>query len=195
MGLQELRLIKPDVGMEEAYVGFRQEWLDKGEANMPTVLQEDASDFAALVARLEAAEQGAGLPDGWVPYSTYWLVNGGGRILGVVTIRHRLNSFLNHIGGHIGYGIRPAERGKGYAVRMLALALPEAKKLGLERVLVTCDATNTASERTIRRNGGVEDIPTARRGNGNERGHEDRDGDGNGDADGVTKRFWIDLRS
>ncbi|MNP75897.1 hypothetical protein D3C76_1730310 [compost metagenome] len=59
---------------------------------------------------------------------------------------------------------------------MLALALPEAKKLGLERVLVTCDATNTASERTIRRNGGVEDAPSPR------------------GEDGVTKRFWIELR-
>lgn len=191
MGLQELRLIKPDVGMEESYVGFRQEWLDKGEANMPAVLKEDAGDFAALVARLEAAEQGAGLPEGWVPYSTYWLIGESSRILGIITIRHRLNAFLNHIGGHIGYGIRPAERGKGYAVKMLALALPEAKKLGLDRVLVTCDANNTASERTIRHNGGVEDTPTARSGNG----HEDRDGDGNRDADGVTKRFWIDLRS
>lgn len=47
---------------------------------------------------------------------------------------------LMQMGGHIGYAIRPSERRKGYAGRMLALGLQEARKLALDRVLVTCDA-------------------------------------------------------
>ena len=78
-----------------------------------------------------------------------------GRIVGMLDLRHRLNDFLAEYGGHIGYSVRPDERRKGYAARMLALGLGEAKRLGIDRVLVTCDEDNVASRRTILKNGGV----------------------------------------
>lgn len=171
----DVQLVKPALELKEEYRSFRLEWMESGEKHIPTAVTYDPSDFPALVTRFEQAEQGIGLPEGWVPDSTYWLVHRNGRILGSISIRHRLNAFLTNIGGHIGYGIRPSERGKGHAVRMLALALPEAKKLGLERVLITCDAHNIPSERTILRNGGAEDVPYLRE---------------NGE---ITKRFWITL--
>ncbi|MED4162879.1 GNAT family N-acetyltransferase, partial [Halalkalibacterium halodurans] len=59
--------------------------------------------------------------------------------------------------GHIGYGIRPSERGKGYATLMLKLGLEKAAALGLEKVLITCDKENLPSARTIQRNVGVLD--------------------------------------
>ncbi|NLZ48977.1 MAG: GNAT family N-acetyltransferase, partial [Clostridiales bacterium] len=37
---------------------------------------------------------------------------------------------------------------------MLSIALPIAKKLGLNKVLITCDKTNLASAGTIKSNGG-----------------------------------------
>ena len=80
-----------------------------------------------------------------------------GRIVGMIDLRHRLNAFLAEYGGHIGYSVRPDERRKGYATRMLALALQEARSRGINRVLVTCDEDNEASRRTILRNGGVFD--------------------------------------
>lgn len=57
-------------------------------------------------------------------------------------------------GGHIGDGIRPSERRKGYATAMIALALEECKKLGIERVLMCCDKDNIGSAKSIIRNGG-----------------------------------------
>ena len=84
-----------------------------------------------------------------------FLTDETGKILGAVNIRHELNSELLKSGGHIGYGIRPFERRKGYAVRMLALALPIAEQLGITRALVTCDKANIASAKTILHNGGV----------------------------------------
>ncbi|WJH37217.1 GNAT family N-acetyltransferase [Paenibacillus sp. CC-CFT747] len=91
---------------------------------------------------------------GFVEHSTYWLVRGS-RIVGVVNLRHRLNEKLLRIGGHIGYGIRPGERRKGYATAILAMALQKAGERGIQRVLVTCDKDNTGSARTIQKNGGV----------------------------------------
>ena len=69
------------------------------------------------------------------------------RFLGVANIRPRLNEYLMARGGRIGYGVRPSERGKGYATEMLRLALGIAAKMGLERVLLICDKRNIASAR------------------------------------------------
>jgi predicted acetyltransferase len=76
-------------------------------------------------------------------------------------------------GGHIGYGIRPSERQKGFATELLRLALEKTRELGINRVLVVCDAINVGSEKTIQKNGGIEDTDFV----------ED---DGN-----VIKRYWI----
>jgi predicted acetyltransferase len=58
-------------------------------------------------------------------------------------------------GGHIGAGIRPSERRKGYATAMISLALEECKKLGIKNVLITCDKSNIGSAKSIMNNGGV----------------------------------------
>ncbi|WP_408582003.1 GNAT family N-acetyltransferase [Enterococcus avium] len=48
-------------------------------------------------------------------------------------IRHELNEFLREFGGHIGFGVRPTERGKGYATEILRLGLKYCEILGLEK--------------------------------------------------------------
>lgn len=93
-------------------------------------------------------------PDG-VNSHLFFLVEHG-RILGAIQIRHSIDHpRLIEVGWHIGYGIRPSERGKWYATEMLRLALLEAKKLWLERVLITCHDDNIASAKVIENNGGV----------------------------------------
>ena len=76
-------------------------------------------------------------------------------MVGAVNIRHDLNDYLLKYGGHIGDGIRPSERRKGYATEMIRLALEECRKLGLTRVLMTCDKNNIGSAKSIIRNGGI----------------------------------------
>ncbi len=56
-----------------------------------------------------------------------------------------------HGGGHIGYAIRPTERGKGTAKQQLALAFEQADRLGIEKVMVSCDRRNAASAAVIPR--------------------------------------------
>ena len=75
--------------------------------------------------------------------------------MGAVNIRHRLNEELFRTGGHIGDGVRPSERRKGVATRMIALALEECRKLGIHRVLMVCDKDNVGSAGSIRNNSGV----------------------------------------
>ena len=58
-------------------------------------------------------------------------------------------------GGHIGYGIRPTERRKGYNKINLYLGIVEAKKVGLEKVMLDCDVNNIGSDKTLKALGGV----------------------------------------
>lgn len=111
--------------------------------------------FAVLVAKLAAWKQGQQLPRGWVRSTVYYLVRQDGMIVGKSSLRHTLNTFLRTIGGHIGYVIRPDQRRQGYGTELLRLTLEKARRLGLERVLVTCDDDHAASAKIIEKNGGV----------------------------------------
>ena len=170
-----LSLVKPDVGLQDEYLSFYREWKESGEQLIPWVISKDPSDFAQMVKWLQDNERGENIPEGWVPDSTYWLVADERRIVGAVNIRHALTERLFNAGGHIGYGIRPSERGKGYATELLRLALEKTRELGLTDILVVCDESNLASEKVIQKNGGVPDTPFVEE-------------DGN-----VVKRYWIHL--
>lgn len=96
---------------------------------------------------------GVNLKPDRVPQTMYWFYVGD-KPVGFIKIRHYLNDRLREIGGHIGYTIAPEFRGKGYATKMLELALIEAKKLGIDKVRLTCYSSNMASKRVIEKNGG-----------------------------------------
>jgi predicted acetyltransferase len=98
-------------------------------------------------------EEAAARAIGFVPMTTLWWAEGE-RLLGRLAIRHRLTPALEEAGGHIGYDVRPSARRQGHATAMLAAALPIARSLGIIEALLTCDDTNTASQRVIEANGG-----------------------------------------
>ncbi|MGF2621922.1 GNAT family N-acetyltransferase [Bacillus cereus] len=168
-------LLTPTTDLQEEYLDFYNEWKDSGETMIPWVITKDPSNFPAMVQELLDAHNGINVPESWVPDSTYWLVTDHNRIIGAVNIRHSLTEHLFNAGGHIGYGIRPSERRKGYATKLLALSLEKAKELNITKALVVCDEVNTASEKTILHNGGLRDDDFIEE-------------DGN-----VVRRFWIEL--
>ena len=115
-----------------------------------------ANDFHDLECYIESLDTRKKEEDGWVPDTTLFCLDKDRNILvGAVNIRHYLNDELLKTGGHIGDGVRPSERRKGYATAMIALALKECKKLGIKRVLMTCDKNNIGSAKSIINNGGV----------------------------------------
>ena len=76
------------------------------------------------------------------------------RIVGTINVRWNLNATMLRFGGHIGYGIRPTERRKGYNKINLYLGMIEAKKVGLDKVMLDCDVNNLGSDRTLKALGG-----------------------------------------
>lgn len=172
--MEQLRLIKPTIKLKNEYLDMLEDWKKAGEKLVPWVLSFDPSNFPAMLEKLEHMSLGIGLNENQVESSTYWLVNDENRVLGATNIRHRLNESLLKKGGHIGYGIRPSERRKGYATEILRLAMEIAREKGMKRALVTCDAENLGSARTILKNGGVLETEII--------------------ENGVScQRYWIDL--
>lgn len=98
--------------------------------------------------------KGINLPSGYVPQTIYWLYVDS-RPVGVGKFRHYLNDFLRERGGHIGYSIRPTERGKGYGTLILSELLKKAKDKNVDDALITCNETNIASRKVIEGNNGV----------------------------------------
>jgi GNAT superfamily N-acetyltransferase len=128
------------------------------------LLERAEADFDGLVAVRQ------GTPRWWgVPTTILWYVSGE-HYLGELVIRHELTPALFKSGGHIGYSVAPQWRRQGHATRMLAAGLAECRRMGLRRVLLTCDAANEPSRRVILANGGATD-----------------------GRSGVEERFWIIL--
>ncbi|MBS1983312.1 MAG: GNAT family N-acetyltransferase [Bdellovibrionales bacterium] len=113
-----------------------------------------APSYASYLQSLDDRKRGINLAPNRVP-DTFLCGFVGSEIVGRLGLRHSLNDFLLRIGGHIGYGVLPAHRRRGYATEMLRQSLPFARALGLQRALVTCDDSNVASIRTIENCGGV----------------------------------------
>jgi predicted acetyltransferase len=117
---------------------------------------EEGMPFRRYLEVLAEQEQGIGLPSARHVASTFVFAFVGARIVGRASIRHSLNAMLERMGGHIGYVVVPAFRRQGHATSILRLALQIAhERLGIRRVLVTCDDDNVGSMRTIEKNGGV----------------------------------------
>jgi len=136
-------------------------------------LAQDAFDFLldlrrgepwpAYLARLEGLRLGVDVPEGWVP-ATFLVAEVAGQVVGRVSVRHQLNPYLAEVAGHLGIGVLPGFRRRGYATAILRQSLAVAASTGLARLLVTCDVADVGSIKVIESCGGVlEDVSAAHR--------------------------------
>lgn len=170
----KLKLVKLSEQYREQLFEMMDEWTNAGESIVPyTIRKNDYHDFENYLAKLETKEPMEGL----VPDSTFFCLDEERNIfVGAVNIRHYLSEGLLLNGGHIGDGVRPSERRKGIATRMISLALEECKALGIHKVLMVCNKDNIGSAKSIMKNGGVLENEV--------------------NVDGVTEqRYWITLSS
>ena len=172
-----LRLIKLTEEYKEPLGEMLEEWKGDQVRNHTNpsprcIFRNDHHDFAFYLSHLEQTSSAGGM----VPDSVFFLLEEDtNRLLGAVNIRHYLTEGLLKEGGHIGVGIRPSERRKGYATEMIRLALIECKKLGIDKVLMTCDRENIGSAKSIQKNGGVLENEVASEGGR------------------IVQRYWIRL--
>lgn len=173
-----IKLMEPTIKYAEDIWAFRQEILDSNDkdkfAGCGTL--EECSSVEEWIETIKAKSSQEGCPQDKVPSNVYIAVRlDDNKIVGIIDLRHHINHpILSVWGGHMGYCVRPSERQKGYATEMLRQNLANCHRLGIEKVLITCDDDNYASEKTILANGGVLE------------GEIEVDGE-------MIKRFWITL--
>lgn len=167
-----MRLVKPSRKYAKGWAKAIEDLNREGTGGFWNI-PEPPKNFTQYKKRTILQEKGLDLPDYWAPASTYWLIDDG-RFVGHVNIRHKLNKKLLFWGGHIGYTISPSERKKGYGTKILELAIKKAKKLGIKRILLTCNDKNIASQKIIEKHGGKlkNKVET---------------------KEGLIRRYWINL--
>lgn len=174
---KNIELVKLTKEYKEHLFGMLEEWkadIIKNHTDMSPwkIWANDFHDFDYYLENLDTKEENM---NGWVPDTTLFCLDKDRDIfVGAINIRHYLNDELLKTGGHIGDGIRPSERRKGFATAMIALALDECKKLGIDKVLICCNKDNIGSAKSIICNGGVLENEVEKDGH-------------------IEQRYWIQL--
>ena len=147
-----VRLVEPSKQYIESYTQAFEEY---EEHNIHSYGLSDATNLDILK-KFDDYRNERNLKPGRVGAHFFWLVDDEkDYFIGEISIRHRLNEVLERYGGHIGYGVRFSEWNKGFGTLMLELSLMEAKKIGLSKILITCDDDNVGSARVMEKNGFV----------------------------------------
>ncbi|MDO4753683.1 MAG: GNAT family N-acetyltransferase [Bacillota bacterium] len=147
-----MTLMKLEERHKALFEDMMKDWRDSGTKIYPGAIRKEYEHFSDLIDCLYNGEP----EPGKVPSDTYVCMDDErGILVGAVSIRRYLNAPLLFSGGHIGDGVRPSERNKGIATRMIGMALEKCRERGIDRVLITCEKENIASARTIIKNGGV----------------------------------------
>ena len=149
-----ITLKRPTKEDEAEARAFKQEFLDNGETTI---------NGSELLDRMESYDEWMKSvtdntsPDtvnpSWVVTDTYFAFDANDNIVGIIDLRHELNEFLKDF-GNCGYSVRPAQRRKGYATRMLQLILERARQIGMDQLQLSVERSNEASVKTITKNGG-----------------------------------------
>jgi predicted acetyltransferase len=155
--MDEIKLIKPTIEYADDIMKYRQELLNSNDSldgcgNLKSCLSAD--EWIKTINMLENEET---CPKDKVTSNVFLAIRlTDKKIVGIIDFRHHINHpILSVWGGHIGYSVRPNERKKGYAKEMLRQDLQKCKDYGVDKVLITCNYDNIASEKTILANGGV----------------------------------------
>jgi len=152
-------LVKPTKEYEEQAIEYKKEHFDNGENKIHGCgLWDKIDSYDEWIDIVQKNSKKETVSKDWTVDSTFFGVREtDNKIVGMIDIRHELNSdFLRNYAGNIGYGVRPTERKKGYATKMLASALEYCKnEIELEKVMINCHKSNEASRKTIINAGGI----------------------------------------
>lgn len=154
--MDDIELVKPEKKHKEIIIDFIKEHQDNGEFEIHGGALVEKLDFDVWLKQIIDNSRKETVHENWVVSSTFLAIRKkDNKLIGFVDIRHELNDFLKSYGGHIGFGVRPTERRKGYAFKILTKALTFCREIGLKKVMLACYKDNIASRKTIEKCGGV----------------------------------------
>lgn len=173
--MKKIVLRELESGDEKAFFQGLEEW--EGESrHWHTFIWEEGMSFEEMLKIMDDRKNGRNLPSHIVPDTMLYGFIDKDTIVGRVSIRHELNEYLKKRGGHLGYGVAPRFRQKGYASEMVRQSLDHCRSIGLKKIMLTCADTNIASSKIIEKYNGVLE--------GKIWDEEDKE---------WMKKYWIDL--
>lgn len=175
--MEILKLVTPTIDFEKSAKEYITEFMDyNSEINGTGSLDSMYKNYIKWLNNLSDNLEKDKLSKNRVLSSTYFFVEDISlKILGMINIRYELNKYLLNYGGHIGYSIRPTERKRGYATKLLELGLEKCCEIGILKVLLVCNKDNIASAKTIKNNGGILENEILYKGK-------------------IIQRYWINLK-
>ncbi len=175
--ISEMYLLKPDVSYKDDIISFRDEFIKNNDVMAGCSSLEKFISPVDWIEHLNKLSNNDKVYKGSMASEQYIYVRkSDNTIVGMVQLRRNLNKYYQTYYGNIGYSIRPSERRKGYAKRLLKEALTVCKKQGFKKLLLVCNVDNKGSEKVIIANGGVFESEVFFP-----------------DEQDYLKRFWIDL--
>lgn len=156
--MSKLLLVKGSLEYKDIIVDMLDEWSEYNRTHdtdlSPRAIFKDYTNFDEYLKRFKEEETDP--KPGYVPATTYFALDTERNVMvGACQIRHYLNEKLRNGGGHIGDGVRPSERRKGFATEIIHLALEKCKQLGIKEVMMSCNKENIGSRKSIINNGGI----------------------------------------
>lgn len=169
-----ITLRSPAPSDRERIWAYRAEFLRAGDSLDGTAALDRAESFAEWFSAVEDNRRAESVRSGMVPATSFLAEDAASSLVGMIQLRHCLNDYLLHFGGTSATAYALPSAGRATPRRCCVWCWRRPGRLGLKQVLVTCDAANEASRRTIRTNGGVLDGAIAEGGR-------------------LTQRYWIAL--
>ena len=173
-----LYLVKPDLTYFEQYNEMMSEWCDSNTQIAPWFLNEPIDtleEFAKFIRMLDDCEHGI-VDKKFCATTSYFVIDENDRLIGATSLRHYLTYEGFQAWGHIGYGVRPSERLKGYATSMLKMMLEQAKQYRIYKVLIGVHEGNIGSWKVVEKCGGILENTV----------HIPNDGE-------AIRRYWISI--
>ena len=173
----KLFLVKPDLTYYEKYNEMMNEWCDSKTQIALQFLDRPFNtieEFAEFIQMLDETELG-NQDKRYCSATSYFVIDENDRLVGAASLRHYLTVEGLNTWGHIGYGVRPSERRKGYGTEILKLTLEEAKKKKIYKVLMGAHKSNVGSCKVIENCNGI---------------FENEVNDPNDDKEKIN-RYWI----
>lgn len=152
--METIHLEQISLKHKEEIIKIKEEYNKYNEDYNGAFFIKEFENYDELIKNLDNYSNGIMDDSKYVPYTCYVAVTDNNKVVGLGSLRHELNEYLNKFGGHIGYSVIPSQRNKGYGTRILSLLLDEAKKKNITDILITCNSDNTASIKVIENNGG-----------------------------------------
>lgn len=169
-----MMLLRPSMNYSQQVLEYKKEFLENGDTLAGSSYLERYENYEDWL-KFVLDNENENTKHTQVTASVFLAVREeDNRLVGIINIRHALNNYLFNYGGHIGYSVRKDERRKGYAKEMLKMALEKCRNLGMNKILLTCNADNIASAKTIKYCGGILE---------NEVQEEDV----------LVQRYWVEL--